>query len=153
MTILAFAGNAIQLVPDGTLLLHLVLIVVMVGLLNLTLLKPINRILNERERRTKGRLGEAQALLAIVNEKMEAYERGLREARASGYQQLEVERGAASQERERRVAEFQIEITGWRQKEIADLRAEEEKVKASLTTDARALASEISGRILGRPVK
>jgi len=141
------------LVPDGTLLLHLVLIVVMVGLLNLTLLKPINRILNERERRTKGRLGEAQTLLSTVNEKMEAYDRRLREARESGYQMLELERGIASRERDRKVAEFQVEIARWRHNEIANLRAEEEKVKADLATEARALASEISVRILGRAVK
>ena len=55
--------TAIQLVPDGTLLFHLVLIVVMVALLNATLLKPINRILEERDRRTKGRLSEAQSTL------------------------------------------------------------------------------------------
>ncbi len=56
MSFLAFSDSAIQLVPDGTLLFHLALIVVMVVLLNVTLLKPINRILEERERRTKGRM-------------------------------------------------------------------------------------------------
>ena len=50
----------IQLVPDGTLLLHLLIVVVMVFIVNRTLLKPINRILAEREKQIAGRLNEAQ---------------------------------------------------------------------------------------------
>ena len=63
MTFLAFAENSIQLVPDGTLILHIVIILVMVFVLNATLFKPINRILEEREKRTRGRSGEAQDIL------------------------------------------------------------------------------------------
>jgi len=42
---LGFAENSIQLVPDGTLLLHILIILVMVYVLNATLFKPINQIL------------------------------------------------------------------------------------------------------------
>ena len=38
------AEASIQLVPDGTLLLHLLMVAVMVFILNRTLLKPINQI-------------------------------------------------------------------------------------------------------------
>ena len=96
MSLLAFSDSAIQLVPDGTLLFHLALIVVMVALLNVTLLRPINRILEERERRTKGRMGEAQRILADLDERTLEYQRRLREARGTGYLLLEEERTAAS---------------------------------------------------------
>jgi len=79
-----FRGRCYPIGPDGTLLFHLALIIVMVALLNATLLKPINRILEERERLTKGRLSEAQRTLLIVQEKLLEYERRLREARAEG---------------------------------------------------------------------
>jgi F-type H+-transporting ATPase subunit b len=72
-------------------------------LLNATLLKPLNRVLEERDRQTKGRAGEAQAALARVDERMREYERRLREARGAGYALLDRERVAASQERERRL--------------------------------------------------
>ncbi len=62
MIFLAFAENSIQLVPDGTLFLHIAIILVMVFVLNHTLFKPINRILEERERRTRGRTGEAREI-------------------------------------------------------------------------------------------
>src|SRR5712691_10225874 len=84
VVVLGLAGGAIQLVPDGTLIIHLAVIVLMVALLNVTLLKPINRILQTRERRTKGRLTEAQDIMANVSAKMAEYEVRLREARAEG---------------------------------------------------------------------
>src|SRR5947208_13696459 len=82
---LGFAENSIQLVPDGTLLLHVLIILVMVYVLNATLLKPINRILEARDRRTKGRLSEAEEILRDVSEKLTAYERALRQARGEAY--------------------------------------------------------------------
>ena len=54
--VLGFAENSIQLVPDGTLILHVIIILVMVYVLNATLYKPINQILASREKRTRGRL-------------------------------------------------------------------------------------------------
>src|ERR1041385_9071118 len=111
MISLAFAENSIQLVPDGTLIFHIVIILVMVFVLNTTLFKPINRILEERERRTRGRSGEAHDILQRVEEKMTLYERTLREARASGYQLMEQERASALSERQSRLDAVKNEIS------------------------------------------
>ena len=78
---LGFAENSIQLVPDGTLLLHVLIILVMVYVLNATLFKPINQILENREKRTRGRLTEAQEIMGNVSERLAEYERALRAAR------------------------------------------------------------------------
>ena len=153
MSLLAFSDNAIQLVPDGTLLFHLALIVVMVALLNGTLLKPINRILEERERRTKGRIGDAQKTLASVDERMLEYQRRLRDARGAGYLLLEEERTAASRNREQLVTAVKTEVTRWQEQEKENLRKAEGDVRASLIKDARARAAEIGSRILGRPIR
>lgn len=150
MLLLAFAETSIQLVPDGTLLFHLIIIVVMVALLNVSLLKPINRILEERERLTRGRLSEAQKLLAIIDEKLREYERRLRETRAEGYRVMEQERIGLSRERERRVAEVKAEIKRWTFEESAKLRMDAEQVRDQLKVDARARALEISRQILHR---
>src|SRR5918998_905416 len=110
MTFWAFAENSIQLVPDGTLFLHIALILVMVYVLNVTLFKPINRILEERERRTRGRSGEARDILDRVEEKMANYERTLRGARAEGYRLMERERAEAMQERQTRLGVIRDEL-------------------------------------------
>src|SRR3712207_190624 len=92
---LALADNSIQLVPDGTLFLHIVLIILMVFVLNATLFRPINKVLEERERRTRGRSGEAQDILSCVEAGLRQYETSLREARLEGYHLLEAERAGA----------------------------------------------------------
>jgi F-type H+-transporting ATPase subunit b len=149
---LAFAGNAIQLVPDGTLILHLILIIVMVAVLNATLLKPINRVLEERERRTLGRVSEAQTIIAQVEGKMRDYERHLREARSEGYSLLEQERAALSTSREQRLTQLRNEISDLLTGEKERLAAEAQKVQATLKIEAQNLAREISQHILRRPI-
>ncbi|HKO99081.1 MAG TPA: ATP synthase F0 subunit B [Pyrinomonadaceae bacterium] len=150
--ILAFAGPTIQLVPDGTMIFHLVLIIVMVAVLNATLLKPINRILEERERRTKGRLSEAQTVMQNVEQELREYERRLRDARSEGYALIERERSLVAREREQRVATVKAEISQKIKQEREGLIKETERAKEVLSRDAQALAVNISSRILRRPV-
>lgn len=152
MLLLAFSGDAVQLVPDGTLLLHLAVIAVMVALLNATLLKPISRILENRERRTKGRLDEAQIITAEGSKKFLEYESSLRRARAEGYQLLEEERTAAARERDLRVGKLKAEVTASLQEQKEKLRLDAEQIKANLAKDARAMASQIVRQILRREV-
>jgi len=92
---LGLAENSIQLVPDGTLILHVLIILLMVWLLNATLYKPINQILAAREKRTRGRLTEAQEILESVTNKTTDYERSLRQARGEAYALTEAERAEA----------------------------------------------------------
>ena len=149
---LAFAEGSIQLVPDGTLLFHMALIIIMVALLNGTLLKPINRILEERERLTKGRLGEAHRTLLTVDEKSLEYERRLREARTEGYALMERERAAVSEERQRKLAEVKSEMASLLSAEKEKLKVEGEQVRGKLAVDAHDIALQIGRQILGRSV-
>jgi F-type H+-transporting ATPase subunit b len=152
LVLLALAENSIQLVPDGTLLFHVLLIVVMVALVNATLLRPINRILEERERRTRGRLSEAEATLQSADEKFREYERRLKDARAEGYALMERERAELSEERQRRVGETKAEVALVLSQQKEKLETEVGEAKRKLAVDARASALEIAGQILQRPV-
>jgi len=124
----------------------------MVALLNVTLLKPINRILEERDRLTKGRLSEAQRTLLIVHEKLLEYERRLREARAEGYALMERERAIISEEKQRKLAEVKSEIARVLSAEREKLKMETAQVRGKLTVDARSIALEIGRQILRRPI-
>ena len=148
----AFADSPIQLVPDGTVLLHLGIIVLMVALLNATLLEPINRILEERDRRTKGRLNKAQSILITVNEKFLEYQHRLRDARADGYAQMERERLALSRERERKVAEVKADVARWISEQTGQIELDAGAARRRLEADARARAVEISRQILHRQI-
>lgn len=152
LVLLALSETNIQLVPDGTLLFHLGLIALMVGLLNISLLRPITRILEKRDRRTRGRITEAQSILASVTEKVREYERRMREARADGYSLLEQQRAVVSREREQRVAEIKTEVNNRLYGEKQQLRFDVEQMRDSLARDARTRALEIGHQILGRQI-
>ena len=152
MIFLAFAENSIQLVPDGTLFLHIAIILVMVFVLNQTLFKPINRILEERERRTRGRSGEARDILQRVEEATTNYEHSLREARAEGYRLMERERAEAMNERQIKINTLREEINHIIEEEKASIRKQMEEARQTLEADARSIAVEISSQILHRPV-
>jgi F-type H+-transporting ATPase subunit b len=152
VTLLALAEGAIQLVPDGTILFHLAAVIAMVAVLNATLLRPINRILEERERRTKGRLTEAQRTLLTVEERLKDYERRMRSARAEGYALLERERSASTQLREQALVAVRSQVAAGLSQEKAKLDSESANVREQLRGDARNRAIEISRQILDRPI-
>lgn len=151
MIFLGFAENPV-LVPDGTIILHIIIILVMVYVLNATLFKPINRILEERERRTRGRSGEAKDIIQQVDEKLAIYERSLREARSEGYRLMEQERAEAMRERQIKVDAVREEVGRLTEEEKHVIQAQAEDARSTLMRDAGAIASEISSRILHRPV-
>ena len=152
IVLFAMADSSIQLVPDGTLILHVLLIVVMVAVLNVTLFKPINRILSDRDKHTQGRLDEARKTLDEVDGKLRDYERAVREARAEGYRALEHQRSESLREREAKLLSVKSEIAESVAAQKAVIAGEAEEVRHSLSSEARRIASEISARILGRPV-
>ena len=152
MIFLAFAENSIQLVPDGTLFIHIAIILVMVFVLNNTLFKPINRILEERERRTRGRSGEARGILQRVEEATTNYERTLREARAEGYRLMEQERAEAMYERQIKLNTLREEIGRTVEEEKELIRAQAAEARLTLEAEARGIAAEIGSQILRRPV-
>lgn len=142
------AENSIQLMPDGTLFLHIALILLMIALLNATLFKPINRILAEREARTGGRAGESQDILRKVDERLSGYERSLRETRAEGYRLLEQQRTAAMDKRQKKLGEARDEIGSLVNREKENLRAQAETARVRLEEDARRAAAEITARFV-----
>src|SRR2546429_8551882 len=149
---LGFAENSIQLVPDGTLLLHILIIRVMIFVLNATLYKPINRILEAREKRTKGRLSEAEEIIKSVNEKLSEYERQLRQARGEAYSFAESQRGAALKERQERLNQLRQQTSESIAKEKEGIQRQAEGARATLETESRRIARDIGARVLGRPL-
>lgn len=152
MVFLCLAGNSIQLVPDGTILIHIALILLMVFVLNRTLFKPINRILEERERRTRGRSDEAEGISRRVDESMARYEKSLREARAQGYRTLEQQRAQAMLERQGKIDAVREEVGRLIEGEKVAIQTQVGEAKRTLTEEAQRVAASVSTHILGRPV-
>ncbi len=147
---LGFAENSIQLVPDGTLLLHVLIILVMVYVLNATLFKPINRILEAREKRTRGRLTEAEEILSNVSQKLAEYERALRGARTEAYALAERERARAMEDRQRDLDKMRAQLAASTAAEKEAIRSQADAARITLEADARRIAVEIGSRVLSR---
>lgn len=143
----------IQLVPDGTLLLHLLMVGVMVFILNRTLLRPINQILAERERQVEGRIKEAEALAAETEEKLRRYNSSLREARTEGYRLLEKERAAALKEKDEKVRQYREQMSQTVAAEVESTRQQEQKVRGELESQAATIGDLISSQILRGPAR
>jgi len=147
------AETSIQLVPDGTLLLHLLMVGIMVFILNRTLLKPINQILAERDKQVTGRRAEAERLASESAEKLRTYNEALHEARVDGYRLLDKERAEGLKQREEKVRQYREQMSREVAAQIEATRQQEESAKRELDTQAASMSDLISSQILRRPAR
>ena len=141
---------SIQLVPDGTLLLHLLMVAIMVFILNRTLLRPVNRILEEREKQIAGRLKEAEALAAETEQKLKRYNDALHGARVEGYKLLEKERADAIKDKDEKVRLYRERASRETAAQLDNIKRQEQSVKQELETQAASISSLISAQVLRR---
>jgi len=144
------AEASIQLVPDGTLLFHMFLVVLMVVVLNRTLLKPVNQILAERERQIANRMSEAQALATETDEKLRKYDAALRDARSEGYRLLEKERAEGLKAKEEKLKQYREQVSKEVAVQVEATRKQEQSVKGELEAQAAEMGNLISSQILRR---
>lgn len=137
---------------DGSFLFIFFSILLLIYILNHTLFKPINRVLEERDRLGAGRVGEARRMLGEYEERLKKYESRLREARGEAYQRLEAQRREATLERQRMIAEVKLETTAQIDAAKQEIAEQASGAKQSLEKEARAMAAAISSRILSRSV-
>jgi F0F1-type ATP synthase membrane subunit b/b' len=147
------AETSIQLVPDGTLLLHLLMVAIMVFILNRTLLKPINQILAERERQVTGRRMEAEKLATETEEKIRKYNETLHDARVDGYRLLDKERAEGLKQREEKLRQYRDQMSKEVATQIEATRQQEESAKRELDAQAASMSDLISSQILRRPAR
>jgi F-type H+-transporting ATPase subunit b len=127
---------------DGSFLFIFFSILLLIYILNHTLFKPINRVLEERERLGAGRISEARRMLGEYEERLKRYESRLREARGDAYQRLE----------SRMIAEVKAETTVQIDAARQEIAKQAAGAKQSIEKDARAMAVTISSQILRRSV-
>lgn len=152
MIFLAFAEGSIQLVPDGTIFIHIALILIMIWILNRTLFKPINRILEARDQLINGKSVEAQKITREAEEKSTRYEQSLRESRAESYRAVEETRTRALSLRQQEIDSVKEEVTNKVATEKASLEKQVSQAKTQLESNAQTMAQKIISNILRRPI-
>ncbi len=146
MSFLAFAG--IQLFPDGTLFIHIALILIMIWALNRTFFKPVNTIIQKRSKQKAGRGGEADDILRDVAEKQKKYEKEMLAARSASYELIENERTAAVEDRQKKIADAKAEATAFVGSEKEAVRDAVAAAKVEIALEAEKMADRISSNIL-----
>lgn len=147
MHMLAFA-ETIQLFPDGTLFIHVALILVMIWILNRTLYRPINKVIESRELNKGGHSSEADALLKDVDEKESRYTREMLEARSKGYELIEKEQRKAADARDKKLADAKAETAEKFAAGKAELETQAADARSSISTEAEKIADSIAASIL-----
>ncbi len=142
------AAGGIQLFPDGTLFIHIALILVMIWVLNRTAFKPINEILSRRAKQKVGRGGEAEDILAVVGYKQRSYDRTMLEARSETYEMIERERIEAVEGRQNAIANARAEASRHLQEELAKIEKAKADAKVDVALEAHKMAEKISATIL-----
>jgi F-type H+-transporting ATPase subunit b len=146
MSLLAFAG--IQLFPDGTLFIHIALILIMIWVLNRTFFKPINRVLESRDKRKFGPGGEAEKILNDALEKEAKLNKEMLSARSEGYELIEKQRAAAVDSRVKLVAAAKAETAAKFAAEKQALAEQAAAGRATIAAEVEGIADRIAGSIL-----
>ena len=147
MHLLAFA-ETIQLFPDGTLFIHVALILLMIWVLNRTLYRPLNRIIASRESSKGGHSSEARDILNDVETKEAAYTREMLDTRSKGYELIEKEQKKAAEAREKKLSEAKTEVAEKFTAGKTELESQSAAAQAAIGTDAQKLADTIAANIL-----
>ncbi len=146
MVLLAFA-ESVQLVPDGTLFIHIALILLMIYILQRTFFKPINRIIESREKNKAGG-SESDNLLREVSEKETKYNEALLEARSKGYELIEQERAEALSQKQEKLGAAKEEVQQIFTQEMSELEKQTAEARQSIAAEAEKMAEKISSNIL-----
>ncbi|MEP7075265.1 MAG: hypothetical protein ABI878_05600 [Acidobacteriota bacterium] len=147
MLFLAFA-ESIQLFPDGTIFLHIALILAMIWLLNRTFFRPINRVIDAREKQKGGRGSEAENILKTAADKEAEYNKSTLDARSQGYELIEKEHAAAIASRDQDIAAAKAELSGERETQRAAIEQQSSEARASIASEAEQIADKIAADIL-----
>lgn len=149
MFLLALAeGSSIQLVPDGTLIIHVALVLLMIYILNRTFFRPINRVIESREKNKGGRSIEAEEIMRDVEAKREKYNLAMRDARSEGYTIVDNERSKALKKKDQKIGRVKEAVANEFASETAELEKQTAEAREAIKSEAENLADKITANIL-----
>ena len=142
----------LQILPDLTLLIQIVLFLVFIGVMNRLLFRPALAVLEERDRQIAGSRDTAAELETRVSEAIASYEVRLREARSEGERERTRLTQEAAQEEARIGAEGRAQAAQATEKIRAAIARETQVASGELEGQVRQFAAMIAERALGRRV-
>lgn len=128
------------------------LVILLHWFLKKVLFQPLDRVLEERRRRTEGVLESCQAAMERARARIKEYEDSLRQAQAEIFDQQEAERKRMAAGRAALLAEARQQARQRVDAARAEIQAEADRARQSLREEAARLAEAVTESLLaGRP--
>lgn len=150
LAVILLAENILAI--DGSFLFVFVSILLLIFILNATLFRPINKVLEERDKMSGGTSHEAKHIIKEYEKKVMQYEDGIRNARHDGYQYAEAQRRNALAERQDHINQIKADVNAQIEQAKAEVSSQSTAARTNLEADAREMAAKISASLLRRPV-
>lgn len=142
------SAESIQLFPDGTIFIHIALVLAMIWILNRTFFRPINRVIESRESSKGGYGSEAEKILHEVAEKEAKLNKAMLDARSAGYALIEKERMSAVESRNKKIVEAKVEMASVFEAEKRKLTEQAEIAHAAIAEEAVKMAEQVASNVL-----
>jgi F-type H+-transporting ATPase subunit b len=126
----------------------IIFMVLLYGIYNALVHKPLVRVLAERRSKTEGAIEKARADIAAAEARTAQYEQRLREARMTVFKSQEARRQQALQARAAAVAEARTKAQGQVQQARAAIEKDKATAQSTLQADSGRLAAEIIRMVL-----
>jgi F-type H+-transporting ATPase subunit b len=137
-------------IPDLSVAWVIFFVLVLSVVLDRLLLRPMTRIVNERQGSIRAARELAESARARAEGATSEFDAKTRQARAELYRQMDEKRRAALDRRADVVAQTRGEVERLMDEAGARVRTQAETARAQLDRDADALAGAIVERVLGR---
>ncbi|HVN85348.1 MAG TPA: ATP synthase F0 subunit B [Candidatus Binatia bacterium] len=136
--------------PDFSFVIQIVSFLLLWAALKRLAFDPMLQLLEEREKRTRGGMEEAEALRNAAQNAQERYEADLHGVRQAVLADRDRARQRAEAEGQQQLAAARSDAEADLAVLRADIRSEVERAQASLTAEARAIAALMAERVSGR---
>jgi F-type H+-transporting ATPase subunit b len=136
--------------PDLSLFWVIFFVLLLTGLLNQLLFKPLQRVMAEREHTIRSARKLAERSAAEARAAIAEFEAKTSSARAEIYRQMDEMRKAAMSERAEILTTTRAEAEAEVARASASLKADAEEARRRLSAEAEALGAAAADRILGR---
>jgi F-type H+-transporting ATPase subunit b len=140
------------LLPNGTFFAELVIFLVFLGLLQVLVVRPIQKVMNERAELLRRQAQEAEAARERMREAEARYQQALHEARAEAARIREEAREKGQQVIDQASREAQAEADRLVAEGRARLNAEREAMVGELRASIGTLALDLAGKLVAEPV-
>jgi F-type H+-transporting ATPase subunit b len=151
LAIFAEQGNVLAV--DASAAVVFLTALILVGILNALLFKPINQTLEERDQRTTGYQLEAKAMLAECGHKLTQCEKQIQLTRAETYEMLEQRRKASLELRSKAIEDAKKAVSSQIAEARQQIQQQVAEAKPQLLAESRSIAERIASGIVGRSIE